>query len=124
MLRDDLGEYLLPRSCVPRVLRHPLPLPDPGAVGLGRRGLPTRGLGVLAGDEGEGVSDDVGDGVGEADAVGAAPADAVDELRAGFTFSFFYRIPLIAGNEISAEISPNFANSERKENSNSKTKFR
>ena len=42
----------------------------------------------------------------------------------GFTFSFFYRIPPTAGNEISAEISPNFANSERKENSNSKTKFR
>ena len=36
----------------------------------------------------------------------------------------FYRIPPIAGNEISAEISPNFANSERKENLNSKTKFR
>ena len=43
---------------------------------------------------------------------------------AGFTFSFFYRIPPIAGNEISAEISPNFANSEQKENSNSKTEFR
>ena len=43
--------------------------------------------------------------------------------RPGFTFSYFYRIPPIAGNEISAEISPNFANSERKENSNSKTKF-
>ena len=30
----------------------------------------------------------------------------------------FFRIPSFAGNEISAEISPNFANSERKENSN------
>ena len=39
--------------------------------------------------------------------------------RAGFAFSFFYRIPPIAGNEIS----PNFANSERKENSNSKNEI-
>ena len=46
------------------------------------------------------------------------------QQEAGFTFSFFYRIPLTTGNEISAEISPNFANSERKEISNSKTKFR
>jgi hypothetical protein len=41
----------------------------------------------------------------------------------GFTFSFFFRIPPFAGNEISAEISPNFANSERKENSNSKNEI-
>ena len=41
----------------------------------------------------------------------------------GFTFSFFYRIPPTPGNEISAEISPNFANSERKENSNSKNEI-
>ena len=32
----------------------------------------------------------------------------------------FFRIPPFAGNEISAEISPKFANSERKGNSNSK----
>ena len=43
--------------------------------------------------------------------------------EAGFTFSFFYRIPPTPGNEISAEISPNFANSERKENSNSKNEI-
>ena len=41
----------------------------------------------------------------------------------GFTFSFFFQIPPFAGNEISAEISPNFANSERKENSNSKNEI-
>ena len=40
-------------------------------------------------------------------------------LRPGFTFSFFYRIPPTAGNEIS----PNFANSEQKENSNSKNEI-
>ena len=40
-------------------------------------------------------------------------------LEAGFTFSFFYRIPPTAGNEISL----NFANSKRKENSNSKNKI-
>ena len=40
-----------------------------------------------------------------------------------FTFSFFYRISPTAGNEISAEISLNFANSERKENSNSKNEI-
>ena len=40
--------------------------------------------------------------------------------QAGFTFSFFFRIPPFTGNEISAEISPKFANSERKGNSNSK----
>ena len=45
------------------------------------------------------------------------------EGQAGFTFSFFFRIPPFAGNEISAEISPNFANSERKENSNSKNEI-
>ena len=45
------------------------------------------------------------------------------EVRPGFTFSFFYRIPPTPGNEISAEISPNFANSERKENSNSKNEI-
>ena len=44
--------------------------------------------------------------------------------RTGFIVSFFYRIPPTAGNEISVEISPNFANSERKENSNLKKKFR
>ena len=44
-------------------------------------------------------------------------------LRPGFTFSFFYRIPPTAGNEILAEILPNFANSEQKENSNSKNKI-
>ena len=43
--------------------------------------------------------------------------------RSGFTFSFFYRIPPTAGNEISAEILPNFANSEWKENSNSKNEI-
>ena len=41
----------------------------------------------------------------------------------GFTFSFFFRIPPFAGNEISAEISPKFANSERKGNSNSKNEI-
>ena len=51
------------------------------------------------------------------------PIAAGGELWAGFTFSFFYRIPPTAGNEISAEISLNFANSERKENSNSKNKI-
>jgi len=51
------------------------------------------------------------------------PIAAGGELWAGFTFSFFYRIPPTAGNEISAEISPNFANSERKENSNSKNEI-
>ena len=45
------------------------------------------------------------------------------ETQARFTFSFFFRIPPFAGNEISAEISPNFANSERKENSNSKNEI-
>jgi len=45
------------------------------------------------------------------------------QLQPGFTFSFFYRIPPTPGNEISAEISPNFANSERKENSNSKNEI-
>jgi len=40
-----------------------------------------------------------------------------------FTFSFFYRIPPTGGNEISAEISPNFANSERKGTSNSKNEI-
>ena len=44
-------------------------------------------------------------------------------LEAGFTFSFFYRIPPTAGNENSAENSPNFPNSERKDNSNSKNKI-
>ena len=44
-------------------------------------------------------------------------------MHPGFTFSFFYRIPPTPGNEISAEISPNFANSERKENSNSKNEI-
>ena len=49
----------------------------------------------------------------------------VAPLYPRFTFSFFYRILHTPGNEISAEISPNFANSERKENSNSKNpKFR
>ena len=43
--------------------------------------------------------------------------------RARAGFSFFYRIPPTTGNEISAEISPNFANSERKENSNSKNEI-
>ena len=42
---------------------------------------------------------------------------------AGFTFSFFFRIPPFVGNEISAEISPKFANSERKGNSNSKNEI-
>ena len=41
----------------------------------------------------------------------------------GFTFSFFFRIPPFAGNEISAEISPKFANSERKGTSNSKNEI-
>ena len=45
------------------------------------------------------------------------------EVEAVFTFSFFFRIPPFAGNEISVEISPNFANSERKENSNSKNEI-
>ena len=40
-------------------------------------------------------------------------------MQPGFTFSFFYQIPPTAGNEIS----PNFANSERKENSNSKNEI-
>ena len=44
-------------------------------------------------------------------------------LRPGFTFSFFYRIPPTAGNEILTEISPNFSNSEQKENSNSKNEI-
>ena len=47
----------------------------------------------------------------------------VDVHGPGFTFSFFYRIPSTPGNEILAEISPNFANSERKENSNSKNEI-
>jgi len=41
----------------------------------------------------------------------------------GLSFRFFFRIPPFTGNEISAEISPNFANSERKENSNSKNEI-
>ena len=45
------------------------------------------------------------------------------ELARRLTFSFFGEIPVVAGNEISAEISPNFANSERKENSNSKNEI-
>ena len=52
----------------------------------------------------------------------ARPVGAV-ALRPGFTFSFFFRIPPFAGNEISAEISPKFANSERKGNSNSKNEI-
>ena len=35
----------------------------------------------------------------------------------------FFRIPPFAGNEISVEISPKFANSERKVNSNSKNEI-
>ena len=41
----------------------------------------------------------------------------------GFTFSFFFQIPPFAGNEISTEISPKFANSKRKGNSNSKNEI-
>jgi len=48
---------------------------------------------------------------------------ATAHLSARFTFSFLYRIPPTPGNEISAEISPNFANSERKENSNLKNEI-
>ena len=54
---------------------------------------------------------------------GARPLQSSNEVQPGFTFSFFYRIPPTPGNEISAEISPNFANSERKENSNSKNEI-
>ena len=52
-----------------------------------------------------------------------SPGTPTALLGPGSTFSFFYRIPPTAGNEISAEISPNFANSERKENSNSKNEI-
>ena len=45
------------------------------------------------------------------------------EGQPGFTFSFFFQIPPFAGNEISAEISPNFAISERWGNLNSKNEI-
>ena len=48
-----------------------------------------------------------------------AGATADGWSRSGFTFSFFFRIPPFAGNEIS----PKFANSERKGTSNSKNEI-
>ena len=44
-------------------------------------------------------------------------------LASGLTISFFGEIPVVAGNEISAKISPNFAISERRGNLNSKNKI-
>ena len=41
----------------------------------------------------------------------------------GFTILFFGEILVVGGNEISAEISPKFANSERKGTSNSKNEI-
>jgi len=42
---------------------------------------------------------------------------------AGLTISFFGEIPVVVGNEISAEISPKFAISERRGNLNSKNEI-
>ena len=44
-------------------------------------------------------------------------------LASGLTISFFGEIPVVAGNEISAEILPNFAISERRGNLNSKNEI-
>ena len=44
-------------------------------------------------------------------------------FQPGLTISFFGEIPIVAGNEISAEISLNFAISERRGNLNSKNEI-
>ena len=45
------------------------------------------------------------------------------ELARRLTFSFFGEIPIVAGNEISTEILPNFVISERRGNLNSKNEI-